>query len=277
MNSKKFSKFDLQLQGKKVSYLQFGKGPTILFLHGLGIGTDIWKQVILNMNNKYTIVLLDLPGYGLNKKFLITPKFDSLTKFINDFIEKKGSVGYLVGYSLSGTFSHRIAQNPPSSLKKIILISTPVFYSHFIVLLNWIFRTIGFHPLITKIFKFFISRFPIKHLIFFLGGLSSIKNPKAMNDCMNKFGEKSDQSYIFTSASIIFSPTQFASISVPIEFIYGKRDGFATSLMAKKMQRYCKKSVLHIVKDVYHLMPLEKPQELARLIEISCSFNKKNI
>ncbi|MEK7522852.1 MAG: alpha/beta hydrolase, partial [Patescibacteria group bacterium] len=193
------------------------------------------------------------------------------------FIKKKGSVDYLVGYSLSGTFSHRIAQNHPSSLKKIILVSTPIFYSHSIVLLNWIFQAIGFHPLITKIVKFFISQFPIKHLIFFLGGLSSIKNPKSMNDCMNKFGEKSDLSYIFTSASTIFSPTQFASISVPIEFIYGKQDDFATSLMAKKMQRYCKKSVLHIVKDAYHLMPLEKPQELARLIEISCSFNKKNI
>ncbi|MEK7522716.1 MAG: hypothetical protein AAB569_03980 [Patescibacteria group bacterium] len=84
MNSKKFSKFELQLQGKKVLYLQSGKGPVILFLHGLGIGTTIWDYVYKHMHNQFTIILLDLPGYGLNNDLHVAPDFEVLTKFIID-------------------------------------------------------------------------------------------------------------------------------------------------------------------------------------------------
>lgn len=269
MNIDKFQKIELQLQGKKVSYLQSGNGPTILFLHGFGIGTIIWSQICQYINQN-TIILLDLPGYGLNTNIRIAPEFDTLNEFVCDFIEKKGSIDYLVGYSLSGVLSYRIAQNPPTSIKKIICVSTPIFYSRFVYILQWIFRAIGFHPLITKIFKFLVVRFPVKHLLFFLGGLASVTDPNAMNNCMKKFNEESNQSYVFLSASTIFFPTRPVSISFPIEFIYGERDGFANPSMAKKAQLYCENSRLHIVKDVYHTIQLENPQELARLIEKVC-------
>jgi len=270
MNLTKFQKFELFVHGQKISYLQSGRDPTILFLHGLGIGpASIWDKVLKHLDNQNTIVLLDLPGYGLNADLRISPKFNEITKFISDFIEKKSSISYLVSYSLSGTFSFRIAQHPPANLKKIIFVSSPFFYSRFVIFLNWLFKAVGSHPLITKVVKFAIGRFPVKHLIFFLGGLASITEPKAMNECMDKFGEEVNSSYIFNFASTMFSPTQFAPISLPVEFIYGENDGIATTKMAKKAQSHCRNSRLQIVKDVYHLMPLEKPNELARLIQTS--------
>lgn len=268
MSPTEFQKFELLVHGQKVSYLLSGHGPTILFLHGLGIGpASIWDRVLKHLDNQNTIVLLDLPGYGSNVDLRISPKFNNITKFISDFIEKKGSINYLVSYSLSGTFSFRIAQQPPTSLKKIFFVSSPFFYSRSVILLNWLFKTVGSLALITKIVKFVIDRFPVKHLVFFLGGLASLTNPKAMNDCMEKFGKEENPPYIFNFASTMFSLTQFAPISLPVEFIYGEKDGFATPEMAKKTQLYCKNSRLHVVKDVYHLMPLEKPAELARLIQ----------
>ena len=261
MNINKFKKYQFQIDGKTISYLQSGKGPTILFLHGLGIGTNIWNYVIPYLSNKHTIILLDLPGYGLNKDLFINPKFNDLTKFISDFIEREKSIEYLVGYSISGALSYRIAQKPPSSLKKIICVSTPIFKSSSIVLLNWVFRIIGSNLFITKIVKFLIVRFPIKHLIFLLGGLASVTNPKAMNECMRKFGVNTNLSYIFTFASTIFLPTQFAPIIIPAKYIYGERDGFATP------QNYLESNNFYIIKGAYHLLPLEKPMELARLIE----------
>jgi pimeloyl-ACP methyl ester carboxylesterase len=266
----KFQKLELQLQDKKVRYWQSGQGPTILFIHGFGISSIIWHRVYPYLINRYTVILLDLPGYGLNANLHITPKFDSLNKFICNFIEEKKLIDYLVGYSLGGVFSYRIAQHPPVSLKKIICVSSPIFYSRFSILLNWVFRVIGSHPIITKVVKFFVIRFPVKHLVFFLGGLASIINIKAMNDCMQKFSAEVNSSYIFNCASTIFSPTQFSSILIPMVLIFGEKDGFATPLMAKKAQSYSKNSHLCIVKDVFHILPLEKPQQLAHLIAKSC-------
>lgn len=262
MRLNKFKKLKLKVDNKEISYLQSGRGPAILFLHGLGIGTDIWDEVCKHLNGQYTFVFLDLPGYGLNKDIVISPKFENITKFISNFIEKKGTIDYLVGYSISGVYTYQIAQNPPPSLKKIICVSTPFFYHKRIKLLNLIFRSIGINSDITKVTMFFIRHFPIKHLIFFIGGLASIINPKDMNICMKKFGKNTKTPYIFQSASTIFAPTTFAPTSIPVNLIYGERDGFATP----------KNNPALIVKNAYHLLPIEKPQELALLIEKSCFF-----
>lgn len=262
MSLNKFKKLKLKVDNKEIFYLQSGQGPSILFLHGLGIGTNIWKNVCKNLKGHFTFILLDLPGYGLNKNLVISPKFEVITQFINNFIKKKGAINYLVGYSISGVYTYPIAQNPPSSLKKIIYVSTPFFYHKNIKLLNLIFKIIGINSGFTKVAMFFITRFPVKHLIFSMGGLASIINPKDMNICMKKFGKNTKTPYIFQSASTIFTPTAFAPTSIPINFIYGERDGFAKP----------KKNPALIIKDAYHLLPIEKPQELALLIEKSCFF-----
>lgn len=270
----KLKKYKLQLSGKNILYFQTGRGPTVLFLHGLGIGTEIWDKVYKNLSKKFSVILLDLPGYGLNVNLIIDPKFETIKNFLNDFIEKKGSINYLVGYSLSGVFAYQIAQKPPHSLKKIICISTPMFNSSNIFTVKYIFKAIGFQSFITRIFVYIIKRFPVKHLIFLAGGLASITKPKAMDICMNLFGEKSDLSYIFKFAANIFVKTKYTNISIPIDFVFGDLDGFATTNMAKTAQSYCQKSNLQIIKNAYHLLPLEYPEKLSYLISESFKSDK---
>jgi len=257
------------INDQDISYEETGSGPTLLLLHGFGVGIEIWDHCVEALSKKYTVILLDLPGYGSNKDIVVAPHLKIISSFVRDFIEKIGSVEYIVGYSMSGLISLDIAKNPPASVKKIVFVAMPTFESknNFAGI---VFSLIGKYPTLTSLVCFLVKRFPVKHILFLLGGLSSIKNPQAMNECMRKFGIDSRMPYVFTLAAGLFYPTLLHTSSLPVDFIYGEHDGFAKSSMAKKVMIDFTNSNLHVIKGAYHLIPLEKPQEFSQIVIQNC-------
>jgi len=41
-----------------------GKGPVLLFLHGFGVSSRIWKQQFKYFSDHHRVILVDLPGHG---------------------------------------------------------------------------------------------------------------------------------------------------------------------------------------------------------------------
>lgn len=41
-----------------------GNGPTILFLHGFGVNSRIWRQQYKHFSGQYRVIAVDLPGHG---------------------------------------------------------------------------------------------------------------------------------------------------------------------------------------------------------------------
>lgn len=268
---KDFSIHTIRLNENDISYLKRGmKGPTIFFIHGLGIDHSIWERVISFLNSSQTLILFDLPGYGLNAHLHIDPRFKNITCFIEDVIREIKTVDYVVSYSLSGVYGYEIARRAKLDIKKMFVVSSPLFDSKRPNKFRILFRFVSLHPVITSVVNFLITRYPVKQLIFYLGRLASIKNPKAMDDCMTFFDKKPNSAYVFRCASGVFRQSSFDSVNIPVEFIYGQNDGFATVSMAKRAMSICKMGTMHVVPDTYHLIPLEHPEKLGSLIQAGC-------
>ena len=47
-----------------VSQLSYGQGKPIVFFHGWGFDHQIWLPLVPLLNNKYQLILVDLPGFG---------------------------------------------------------------------------------------------------------------------------------------------------------------------------------------------------------------------
>lgn len=47
-----------------LQYTRVGKGPAVVFLHGLGGDRADWAQEMVRLSPKYTVVAIDLPGHG---------------------------------------------------------------------------------------------------------------------------------------------------------------------------------------------------------------------
>lgn len=109
----------------EIAYLKEGKGDkTLLFLHGLSSNADAWSKNIEALKENYTCVAVDLPGHGKSSKpeVVYTPTF--FADIVSKFIKKKRLKNViLVGHSMGGQASMKLALQHPEVVKKLVLIA----------------------------------------------------------------------------------------------------------------------------------------------------------
>jgi len=120
-----FKSHAVVIDSTEISYIKEGIGEqTILFVHGLSSNSDAWSENIKYLKEHYTCVALDLPGYGKSSKPEVeyTPTYfaEILHKFIAK-LELKNVV--LVGHSMGGQASIKLATSYATDIEKLILIA----------------------------------------------------------------------------------------------------------------------------------------------------------
>jgi len=104
-----------------IHYENMGKGPTILFLHGWGLNSQVWIDIASNVKTHYSVKLIDLPGHGKSTykagDFELTTLSDQIASNLQD-----GSI--LVGWSLGGVVAHNIAIRHPKKVSKLVMVSS---------------------------------------------------------------------------------------------------------------------------------------------------------
>lgn len=56
-----------------LSFTRQGKGPAVVFIHGLGGDRATWADELVRLSPNYTVVVLDLPGHGMSPPPTINP------------------------------------------------------------------------------------------------------------------------------------------------------------------------------------------------------------
>ncbi|MFM9277796.1 alpha/beta fold hydrolase [Paenibacillus jiagnxiensis] len=111
-----------QVNGLNIFYREAGsrENPTILLLHGFPSSSHMYRNLIVQLEDRYHIIAPDYPGFGNSDQPLIsefTYTFDSLASLINDFVEQlnlnKYSIyvhdyGAPVGFRLSSMHPERV-------------------------------------------------------------------------------------------------------------------------------------------------------------------------
>lgn len=95
---------EMTVQGYRIRYLDLGKGPAVVFCHGLG-GTieDNDKCFPYLIQRGYRVVALDCPGTGMSEMPVREYTVDYLADFTLDFIDALGiDKFYLSGGSQGG-------------------------------------------------------------------------------------------------------------------------------------------------------------------------------
>ena len=105
-----------------IAFSQYGKGDTtLLFVHGWCINKEYWNDQSTYFRDKYTVVTLDLPGFGGSGKNRTDWTFEQYANDINEFIkaEKLKNV-ILVGHSMSGNILLLMDTKYPGSVIGIV-------------------------------------------------------------------------------------------------------------------------------------------------------------
>ena len=99
--------------------------PTILLLHGFPTSSQMFRNLIPALADKYHVVAPDYPGYGHSSmpsrdKFAYT--FDNLAKVIDEFTEKVGVTKYaLYVQDYGAPVGYRLAVKHPERITAIVV------------------------------------------------------------------------------------------------------------------------------------------------------------
>jgi pimeloyl-ACP methyl ester carboxylesterase len=118
--SSKYVPFD----STDVHYIKSGKGPVLVLVHGFGGNLRNWKEWQTILSDSFTVISMDLPGYGLTGPTHSADYSDSAqVAFLAYFCDQlKLDSFYLAGNSMGGSIAWRFALQYPNKVRKLVLL-----------------------------------------------------------------------------------------------------------------------------------------------------------
>jgi pimeloyl-ACP methyl ester carboxylesterase len=105
---------------------QWGNGSKhVLLVHGWASHTYRWKAYIKGLvENNFTVHALDAPAHGNSRGKLLN--IIIYERVINQFIQSKPQLDYLIGHSIGGfTSTYYLSSNPLAPIKKAVILAAP--------------------------------------------------------------------------------------------------------------------------------------------------------
>jgi len=114
-----------EFESEKVYYVQTGRGPDLVLLHGIGASVFTWRFLIKPLSAHYRVTALDLPGFGRSTKNTQGDYgLDAQRMRINRFLDGlKIRKAYLVGSSMGGAIALWMAHEDPERFPKVVALA----------------------------------------------------------------------------------------------------------------------------------------------------------
>ena len=102
-----------------------GSGSDIVLLHGWGMHSGVWEDVVEGLLDHYRVTILDLPGHGYSRTSGSGHTLDDLAAAVLAVAPPRAA---WAGWSLGGLVAQRAAMAAPERVSQLVLVnSTPCF------------------------------------------------------------------------------------------------------------------------------------------------------
>src|SRR5262245_24702898 len=121
------------LDGVRIEYLEREReAPAILLLHGFASGSYVWKSFAEKIQERFRILIPDLPGHGSSGLADGLPTLDFLVNWVEKFrlitgMNRFAAVGHSMGAAILGSYSVKfsdrltalVLESPPDDRSRI--------------------------------------------------------------------------------------------------------------------------------------------------------------
>jgi pimeloyl-ACP methyl ester carboxylesterase len=121
----------IDVDGLKIYYKETGPqgAPALLLLHGFGSSLQAWDDWSVKLAQKYRVIRLDLPGFGLTgaspaNDYSEEKDLAFLTHFADKLSLEKFSV---IGHSMGGKMAWSLAASQPERVQALVLMAPDGF------------------------------------------------------------------------------------------------------------------------------------------------------
>jgi non-heme chloroperoxidase len=248
--------------GVSIFYRVVGNGPTdVLLLHGwAGSGAYFDDLIPLLDARKSRIITMDIRGHGESQRPLAGYDLSSVT---NDVIAVADAVGaaefVLVGFSMSGKFAQFVACERPDRVKGLVLVAgSPASEIPFPLDMqrDWVSRA-GTRARLDQLMHLFLVQ-PIASDI-------RLRLDRFLDVAVNVPAMALDET--LTMAARTAFAERVATLNMPILAVAARQDAlFGPDTVTAWLHRELPRARCAFV-DCNHEIPIERPHELAGLIE----------
>ncbi len=115
---------EVRVGGWPINYEVAGEGEPIVLVHGLSGSTRWWFRNVPAIAERHRVYLVDLPGFGtmrsLRRRFVLA----ETATWLSEWLEAVGLERvHLVGHSMGGYVSVRLAASRPELVRRLVLIA----------------------------------------------------------------------------------------------------------------------------------------------------------
>lgn len=114
---------DAEVLGRRLRYVDYGDGPALLLVHGLGGSWQTWLENIPHLGRTHRVLAVDLPGFGGSDPLDPGTPLDARVDALRALLDSLG-IGDVVacGHSLGGLVAGRLALAEPDRVRALILV-----------------------------------------------------------------------------------------------------------------------------------------------------------
>lgn len=110
----------VMVHGSEMTYLESGKGQTIVYIHGNPTFSYLWRNVIPHVSPNYHNIAVDLIGMGGSDKPEINYDFSDHYRYLSGFIDTLGAKEVvLVGHDWGAALAWEYARKNPTKVKAL--------------------------------------------------------------------------------------------------------------------------------------------------------------
>jgi pimeloyl-ACP methyl ester carboxylesterase len=94
---------DATIEGRRVRYVDYGEGPTILLIHGLGGSWQNWLYNIPTLGLEHRVIAVDLPGFGRSEPLPAPAAMETQAGVLATLLDQLGiGPATVVAHSMGG-------------------------------------------------------------------------------------------------------------------------------------------------------------------------------
>lgn len=222
---------------------------SLVFIHGWGVSSEIFKPLYYFLKNDFEIYDLDLPGFGkMPIEKIMTLK--DYADFVYEFLKKNQIENpIIIGHSFGGAVATKLALLYPDKISKLILVAASAIRQprRQMILIKKIADILK--PLLPGKLRKFI----LKLLGYDKTDYAQIESPELKETFKNVISED-------------LSP-YFSLIKIPTLVIWGENDAITPFAEGELIAKSIPSAKLEVIKNAGHFVFLEKPEEFIKLIK----------
>ncbi|MEB1809466.1 MAG: alpha/beta hydrolase [Bacillaceae bacterium] len=241
--------------------------PVIVLIHGFVSSTYSFRHLIPNIAKHYSVVAIDLPGFGKSEKsnsFIYS--FHNYANVIFSLLTKLNIKEVIVaGHSMGGQVALYMAKLNPERVKKVVLLSS----SGYLKRAKRKYRYASYIPFAPRLVKSFFVKRDYKDALSYVVYNKETVHPDDVSEYAKAF---EDDRFFHSLVRVLrhregdLTAEQLKKIKQPVLLLWGKHDQVIPPYIGKRLQVDLPNANIVIFEETGHLVPEERPNEVAEQI-----------